>query len=245
MKISVILPSYLEAENLRDILPALKNALEGIDYEILVLDTMEPLDETETVCNINGAKYIARRGGNNYGDAIRTGFADAVGDYIVVMDADGSHDPKCIPEFLKEMESKEYDLIIGSRYCKGGHTENPAILRLMSWMLNVTYRLLFDLRVKDVSDSFRMYKREQIKTLQLECDNFDLVEEILIKLSLYCKTFRVKEIPISFYKRAAGESKRDLVKFIFSYCVTIHRLLKIKHKTEKSIREARHNEYEK
>lgn len=232
MKISVILPAYLEAENLKNILPSIVNILEREDLEILVVDTMEQMDETKEVCEKNGVRYISRRGGNNYGDAIRTGFEDATGDYVVVMDADGSHDPQCIANFLKEMESSDYDLIIGSRYCKGGYTDNPAILRLMSWMLNVAYRVIFGLKVKDVSDSFRMYRGEQIKQLPLECDNFDIVEEILIKLSLQFQPFRVKEVPISFNKRAAGESKRDLVKFVLSYLVTIRRLLRIKHETK-------------
>ena len=235
MKVSIILPAYLEAENLKNILPSIINVMEREDCEILVVDTMEQMDETKDVCEKNGVRYIPRRSGNNYGDAIRTGFEDAIGDYVVVMDADGSHDPQCIPIFLKEMESGKYDLIIGSRYCKGGYTDNPPILRMMSWMLNVAYRVIFGLKVKDVSDSFRMYKREQIKALSLECNNFDVVEEILIKLSLYCQPFRVKEIPISFNKRAAGESKRDLIKFIMSYFVTIKRLLKIKHNIKTKI----------
>lgn len=100
----------------------------------------------------------------------------------------------------------------------------------MSWMLNVAYRVIFNLKVKDVSDSFRMYKSEQIKALQFECDNFDIVEEILIKLNLAAASFRVKEVPISFNKRAAGESKRDLLKFIKSYFVTMRRLLDIQRK---------------
>jgi dolichol-phosphate mannosyltransferase len=73
-----------------------------------------------------------------------------------------------------------------------------------------------------------MYRAKDIKGITLECDNFDIVEEILIKLRYTTDTFKVKEIPISFNKRAAGESKRDLLKFIKSYIKTIRRLLKIK-----------------
>jgi len=233
MKISVLLPAYSEAENLKNILPNIKEVLKEVDSEIIVVDTMEPTDDTKEICEKYLVNYVSRRGGNNYGDAIRTGIADANGQYIVVMDADGSHNPQCIMDFLEEIETDNFDLIIGSRYCKGGYTDNPAILRFMSWMLNVTYRMVFGLKVKDVSDSFRMYKGEQIKNISLECDNFDLVEEVLIKLSLSYKPFRIKEVPISFNKRSAGESKRNLVKFIFSYFVTMKRLLKIKREMKK------------
>lgn len=228
MSVSVVLPSYQEAENLKNILPRINEALKDIEYEILVVDTMEPMDDTEKICRENNAVYVPREGGNFYGDAVRTGFWKASGEYIVIMDADGSHDPKEILNFYKEMETGNYDLIIGSRYCKGGGTDNPLILRFMSRVLNATYRIIFGLKVKDVSDSYRMYKSHMIKQLTFECRDFDIVEEILIKLSLVNKPLKVKEVPISFNKRAAGESKRDLVKFIMSYIKTIRRLLKIK-----------------
>lgn len=235
MDISIVLPAYKEAENLKNILPMINHCLEKthLEYEILVIDTMEKMDHTEAVCRNNYANYISREGGNLYGDAIRTGFVKANGKYIVVMDADGSHNPKDILRFYDEMKQEDYTLVIGSRYCKGGYTDNNFILKFMSWILNVTYRIMFGLKVKDVSDSFRMYNAKSVKNLELECDNFDIVEEILIKLKYCLNTFRVKEIPISFNKRVAGESKRDLVKFIGSYIKTMKRLLKIKQKARK------------
>nr|MBQ4456972.1 glycosyltransferase [Clostridia bacterium] len=229
-EISVILPSYKEAENLKNILPKLNETLskKGINYEILVIDTMEPMDESEDVCRVNGAKYIRRENGNMYGDAIRTGFAHTDSKYTVVMDADGSHDPSCIVQFYDTMKSGDCDMVIGSRYCKGGQTDNNLILQAMSWMLNLTYRVVFGIKAKDISNSFRMYKTADTKGLKLECDNFDIVEEILIKLNYMNKDFSIKEIPIRFNKRDKGESKRDLFKFIFSYLKTMKRLKEIK-----------------
>lgn len=72
-----------------------------------------------------------------------------------------------------------------------------------------------------------------IKHIPLECDNFDIVEEILIKLCLEFKNIKIKEIPIFFDKRIYGKSKIDLVKFIFSYITTIIKLLKIKSEFKK------------
>lgn len=238
MIISVILPAYQEAENLKNILPQLHCALEtiNVEYEILVVDTIEKQDDTEEVCGAYDAIYIKREGGNLYGDAIRTGFSRAKGTYIVVMDADGSHNPEDIVRLYHEMQQNDYSVVIGSRYCKGGYTDNNFILRFMSWILNVTYRILFQLKVKDVSDSFRMYKSSDVKDLFLECNNFDIVEEILIKLSIVKRSFFIKEVPISFNKRVAGESKRDLTKFIKSYIRTIYRLLIIKRKASQNVK---------
>lgn len=226
--ISVVLPAYNEADNLKNILPELCKTLEDLPHEIIAVDTQEAMDNTKEICDENGCRYVSRRGGNFYGDAIRTGFAEAKLDYVVVMDADGSHNPKDILKFYQEMEAEGYDLIIGSRYCKGGNSHNGIILKLMSRMLNLGYRILFQLKVQDVSDSFRMYHREQIQGLELECQNFDIVEEILIRLQLSKPGFRIKEVPIFFNKREYGESKRDLVKFIKSYIKTMSRLMKIK-----------------
>ena len=226
--ISIVLPAYMESDNLRNIIPAISRELQNIDHEILVVDTMEPMDDTESVCCSFFARCIRRRGGNNYGDAIRTGVEEAQGECIVIMDADGSHNPNYIPSMYDVMKNKNCDLVIGSRYCKGGKTDNPAILRLMSYILNLVYRIVFGLKVKDVSNSFRMYKRDLLNQIKLECDNFDIVEELLVKLSLLCKPLNVCEVPIVFNKRDKGKSKRKLLKFIGSYLSTIKRLLRYK-----------------
>jgi dolichol-phosphate mannosyltransferase len=93
--LTVLLPAYREAESLRQFLPALKKQLAELtaDYQILVVDAGEKIDDTEEVCRDHSVGHVFRRGGNSYGDAMRTGIADAAGHYIVVMDADGSHNP--------------------------------------------------------------------------------------------------------------------------------------------------------
>lgn len=235
MKISVVMPCYKEGENLKDILPRIKEVLNSIsscdDSEILCIDTMESMDDTEAVCKKNAdnftIKCIKRRGSNSYGQAIRTGIEEAQGKYIVIMDADGSHNPKDIKRLVESIEMGKYDIVIGSRYMKGGETDNNFVLIFMSYILNVTYRILFGLNVKDVSDSFRIYDASKIKSISLSCDNFDIVEEILIRLKNKYEDFSVHEIPIRFNKRVYGESKRDLVKFMFSYLGTIRRLKKL------------------
>ncbi len=231
--ISVVIPSYQEAENLKNILPRLNESLSviGVPHEILCVDTMEPMDDTKEVCDSLGATYVKRQGGNNYGDAIRTGFKAVQYEFAVVMDGDGSHDPKSIKDFYEEIK-KGHDLIIGSRYTKGGDTQNPFVLKAMSYVLNLTYRILFGIKAKDVSDSYRMYRSEQIQALSLECDNFDIVEEILIKLAMSKKGYDIKEVPIYFEERKKGVSKRKLGKFILSYLETIKRLKKMQRRSK-------------
>lgn len=235
-EITVFLPAYKEAENLKILLPEISEILaeSGVAYEILVVDTMESMDDTKEVCKSAGVRYINRRNGNSYGDAVRTGIEEARGDFIVTMDADGSHEPESILNLYWEAVASGVDMVIGSRYCKGGYTHNGFVLRSMSAILNLTYRLLFRLKVRDVSDSYRIYKAARLKSISLECNNFDILEEILVRMNYRYPDFKVTEIPINFQRRKYGTSKRNLVKFVFSYLVTIKRLLQIKRQEQES-----------
>lgn len=234
--ISIVLPAYMEEENLKVLLPKLNECLKDVDYEIIVVDTQKPKDRTHQVCRENRCTYIPRTGGENYGDAVRTGIKKAQKEFTVIMDADGSHNPHDILTLYEKMLSGKYDLVIGSRYCRGGDTHNPFLLKAMSKTLNTAYKVIFQLPVCDVSNSFRMYKTNQVKKLDLVCENFDIVEEILILLNVYKKNLRVKEVPIVFHARVFGKSKREMARFVCSYLSTMHRLMK----RQKAAKKRRH-----
>ena len=139
--LSIAIPSYREGDNLVDLLPAIKAAAAALTprYEILILDTDPPLDHTPAVCAENGVRCVQRVGGNQYGDAVRTGITQARGEYLLSMDADGSHSPSYFASMWARRQ--EADIVIGSRYAPGGQTENPAILIWMSYAVNLTFRL--------------------------------------------------------------------------------------------------------
>jgi len=225
--LSVILPAYEEAENLIWFLPQLREILQkmGVSHEILVIDTSSPKDETPQVCRQNGVDYHARAGGDLYSHAVKTGIEKTKGRWVVIMDCDGSHDPTVIPRLWAEKERA--DLIIASRYVEGGHTENPAILIGLSLVVNTVFRTVLGLRCRDVSNSFRLYSGAALRSLQLECANFDIVEEILIKLSMGKSGFAIREIPFTFGRRRAGHTKRDLFAFALSYLATLVRFYRM------------------
>ena len=218
------MPCYLEEENLRLLLPRLVKELTtiGDTFEILIIDTMQPMDNTKDVCNANKATYILRETGNNYGDAIRTGIKYAQGEYTIFMDADGSHSPEFVHNLYKY--KNEYDIVIASRYITGGSTDNNRLLILMSYITNLTYSMILNLRYKDISNSFKLYKTSSLKELTLRCKNFDIVEEILYKIKRHHKEINVLEIPYSFKERMFGHTKRNLFFFILTYIITIIRL---------------------
>lgn len=223
-----MLPAYEEAANLAILLPRLQAMAKPMarDYEILVVDTEQPRDATPAVCAQHATRHVARRGGNMYGHAIRTALAEARGEYVLLMDADGSHNPDFLPTLWQQRA--EADVIVASRYVAGGRTENPAILIFLSRVVNWAFRFVLRLDCRDVSNSLRLYRGDDLRALRLKCNHFDIVEEILIKLVFTHKKYRVKEVPCVFEKRKAGRTKRNLLLFALGYVVTMLRLLKLK-----------------
>lgn len=226
--LSVVIPAYLEAENLRLLLPRLRAVMDesvketGAAWEAIVVDTVAAMDETRAVCQSNGMEYIARTPANTFGDAARTGIARARGDWIIWMDADGSHAPEFIPRLLEKRD--QGDVIIASRYVAGGYSENSWSLMIMSRALNLSYSLILGLHCKDVSNSFKLYRGAYLRELRLTCHNFDVIEEILYKIKRRHPDARFVEVPFTFKKRMFGETKRNLLAFLGTYLLTMIRL---------------------
>jgi dolichol-phosphate mannosyltransferase len=224
IQLSVIIPAYYEEDNLRIILPRLKYSLDGLkeEYEVLVIGPLHTFDSSENICNTVGMNYLKRECGDSYGDAVRTGIKFAKGEYIIFMDADGSHTPEFITNLYKYR--KEYDVVIASRYVKGGGSENSRILKFMSFIVNLAYSGFLNLSCKDVSNGFKLYKKTHLESLNLVSKNFDIIEEILYKLKRSIKSLKILEIPYFFKGRLSGRSKRNLIIFTFSYLFTLIRL---------------------
>ncbi len=224
-----MLPAYEEAANLERLLPQLHAVARQLtaNYELVVVDTQTPLDASPEVCRAQNTRYVARQGGNLYGHAIRTAQAEARGRHVVFMDADGSHNPDFLANLWRHRE--EADLVIASRYVAGGKTQNPALLIFMSLMVNYVFRFCLGLNCLDVSNSFRLYRGDDLRALRLKCNHFDIVEEILVKLVFSHRQYRIRELPFVFEQRKAGRTKRNLLLFAFGYVATLIHLLKLKH----------------
>jgi len=222
--LSVVLPAYEEEENLQIIIPQIREVLIdlNIQFEIIIIDTLYSLDNTKEVCIKNNCKYYNRENSNNFGDAVKTGIKKSLGTYIIFMDADGSHEPSFIRELYSNLNKN--DVIVASRYINKGGTENIFILIMMSRILNIIYSLILNIPCKDISNSFKLYKKDQLTKLQLKCTNFDIIEEILFKLYNQNRNLKIKEIPFVFRKRNYGKTKRNLFLFILSFAKTIIKL---------------------
>ena len=231
MDISVIIPAYHEAENLKWLLPELRGILNGTGtaWEILVVDAQRLADESAAVCADNGAVYLVQPG-QGYGDAFRAGIRAVQGRATVVVDADGSQDIRLLPEMYRQFVAGS-DVVIGSRYVAGGRTEDRVVSVLMSRALNGTYRLLLGLREHDLSTDFRLYDTRMLRQIRTECQNFDVIEETLFLLHRAFPQIRVTELPIVYRTRREGFSKRKLLRFIGDYLRLLFRLIKIKRRS--------------
>ncbi len=244
--LSIVLPACEEAENLRTILPGLRAALQeteiGDAYEIVVVDTPDRRDTTDEVCAAHGAVHVRESGRSSYGGALRRGIALSRGEWVATMDADGSHPPSVLPRLW--VARQDADLIIASRYMKGGSTANPPLLVWMSLAVNIVFRGVLGLRSADISSSYRLYRGDALRALPLECLHFDIAQETLVKFPLFQPGCRVREIPFYFEQRRAGRTKRHLAVFTWSYLRTLAVLWRLQRrakatqlKTEKEKRE--------
>lgn len=229
-QLSVLIAAYSEAANLIELLPKLQTTIQNLteNYEIIVIDTQYPVDDTMQVCKNNGVICIPRRGGNNYGDAIRTGIDASKGEYIITMDADGSHNPKFIPLLWGKRATA--GVIIASRYISGGKTDNPWLLVSLSRLLNLAFERLIHMPVLDVSNSFRLYKGDLLRKQHLKGLHFDILEEILVKIAYDSSSYpaSIIELPYHFEQRKHGKSKRNLFVFGVIFLAAIFRLRKIR-----------------
>lgn len=213
MKPFIVMPTYNEKENLERIVEELLACDTGVS--ILVVDDNSP-DGTGGIADRlasehPGRLYVEHREGKQgLGTAYRHGFGVALGmgaDCVFEMDADFSHNPSYIPEFLKAIES--HDVVIGSRYVPGGGTENWGLLRqAISRGGSMYARLFTGMTVRDTTSGFRCYRREVIEKIdfsRISASGYGFQ----VEMAYVCSAlgFDIFELPIIFVDRAAGDSK--------------------------------------
>jgi dolichol-phosphate mannosyltransferase len=209
MDVSVVLPVVNERENLRELLPRLDRLFdrEHLSHEIIVVDGGST-DGTREAAEKLGARVVAERR-RGYGGALETGFAEARGDYVLTLDADLSHEPDFVAKLWRARERA--DIVIASRYTRGGVAYTSFTRRVISRLLNGVLRRLLSIPVRDLSSGYRLYRREVLAGLEIEGRNFEALEEILVKA--YARGFSVTEVPFTYFPRGAGRSHAKLVRF--------------------------------
>lgn len=209
----VCIPTYNERENLPSIV---EEVLHSAPVDILVIDDNSP-DGTGKVADLIAERdprvhVLHRPGKQGLGRAYVAGFKWALErpyKHVFEMDADFSHQPRYLPEFLRAIE--RYDLVLGSRYVEGGGTENwSAARKAISKGGSVYARTILGVPVRDLTGGFKCFRREVLEAIDLDTiQSTGYAFQIELTYRAHRQGFRVKEIPILFYERHAGKSKMD------------------------------------
>ena len=227
MKPFVMIPTYNEKENIKDLIDKILS-LKIKKLHIVVVDDNSPDGTWKIVQKISKNKknvnLLLRKTKRGRGYAGKDGFVYCLkhdADVIIEMDADMSHDPKYIPLMLKELNNA--DLVLGSRRIKGSkEIGRSTIRRIITSFANLYIRILLGLKVQDCNSGYRCFKREvfeKINTNKIESKGPAIIQEVLFKA--YLKGFKIKEIPITFINRTKGKSKLGLRHLAASYFMVL------------------------
>jgi dolichol-phosphate mannosyltransferase len=225
LKPIVIVPTYNEAENIR--LLAVDILSLPVAVDILVVDDHSP-DGTGEIADALAAHHptvhvLHREGKLGLGTAYIAGFKYALAhghDRIMTMDADFSHHPRHIPAVIEKSRA-EADLVIGSRYVRGGGAQGCTLPRkVLSWGANAFAKVMLGLQAMDCTAGFRCYRREVLESIDLDAifsDGYSFLIEMLYR----CQRlgWRVGEVPILFENRKRGASKisrREILKALYT-----------------------------
>jgi dolichol-phosphate mannosyltransferase len=211
----VCIPTYNEAVNLPDLVPQVLS--QDPRLEILVVDDNSP-DGTgriadDMACSDSKVHVLHREGKRGLGTAYIAGFKWALErgyDYVFEMDADFSHDPRHLKEFLKAV--READLVLGSRYLDGKVTvvNWPMGRLLLSYSANLYARWITGLRIWDLTGGFKCYRRHVLENIDLsQVRSNGYAFQIEMSVRAWRKGFKLVEIPIVFVDRTEGQSKMN------------------------------------
>jgi len=221
MKVLIIVATYNERENIEPLLAEIFSCAPNVN--VLVVDDNSPDKTFEIVEKLSNEQYkdklflLKRAGKLGLGTAYVAGFNYGLShgyEVIMHMDADFSHNPKYIPDFLEAIKTN--DLVLGSRYIKGGGVVNWGLGRKIISIGGSLYaRTILGLSIRDLTGGFKCFKREVLETIdvnQLRSNGYSFQIETTYKTFL--NGFKIKELPIVFEDRRVGQSKMSSKIFI-------------------------------
>jgi dolichol-phosphate mannosyltransferase len=217
-KLSIVLPTYNESKNIVKMIDSIAQTLSpysAAEAEIIVVDDNSP-DCTAEIASMHAknvsnykkldVKVIRREGKFGLSSAIVVGLQSATGDMLVVMDGDFSHPPQVIPSIIDALQDSNCDIVVASRYVKGGSVIGwPVKRRLMSKGATKIAQYGLGIEVKDPVSGFFAFRRDIIHGIKFDAIGYKMLLEILVKT----KGARVKEVPYTFINRRLGTSKLD------------------------------------
>lgn len=214
MKTAIVIPLHNEEKNIKELLNKILSLEENF-FIIPVNDNSN--DQTGEIIEKYSKSYkgiipVHRKKQEGLHAVYVSGFKKAKNlpiNGIITMDGDLSHSPNDIPELIKEKDG--YDVVVGSRYVKGGKTTEWSFVRkLMSWLARFAAKLILGIKVKDCTAGFKYYSKNFIESIDLgnlSAIGYAFQVEMIYKATK--NNFKIKEVPITFKGRKRGSSKVD------------------------------------
>ena len=224
MDLTVLIPALNEAENLQSLLGDVDRVLceMPVDFEVVVVGGGSG-DDTRPMVEKAGARFVNQTG-RGYGQALSEGFAAANGEYVLTMDADHSHEPSFIRTLWDHRgESK---LVIASRYVAHGSAETGVFRSVLSRLLNGLYRRSLGIPFRDLSSGFRIYPRAELRKMDPQGRDFDILPEVLVLWHSAGHT--ILEVPFHYRPRRRGRSRVRLFRCGWSYLKTLLRMRQLR-----------------
>ncbi|MBI2079019.1 MAG: glycosyltransferase family 2 protein [Euryarchaeota archaeon] len=213
--LSVVVPTYNEAASIEEVLRQIGDACAGVDYEIVVVDDNSP-DGTSQLVEESSRKdprvrLVLRTRERGLATAVIEGIRRATGTFVVVMDSDFQHPPTTIPKLLSAAQDQRADLVVASRYAKGGSVSGfPFSRRVISWgakTLSVfALSRVRHFRITDPMSGFFLVRRDVVDPDELRPRGYKILIEVLVRGRIE----RATEVGFPFETRRGGESKLRL-----------------------------------
>jgi glycosyltransferase involved in cell wall biosynthesis len=200
LRVSVVVPTLREAENLPHIIPRLPSDI----YELIVVDGHSTDDTVAVARSLYPGLRVVYQTRRGKGNALACGIAAARGDIVVTLDADGSNDPEEIPRFVQALEDGA-DVAKGSRFLESAGSDDITLLRrLGNWVLTRIVNVLFGTRYTDLCYGFNAFRVDLAESLNLDCDGFEV--ETLFGIRAAKAGLNVVEVPSWERRRIHGTS---------------------------------------
>lgn len=208
LAVSIVIPVYNERETIVEIVRRVQAV--GIHQEIIIVDDFSLdgtrdvlLDLAEESADIRVLMHGYNKG---KGAALRTGFAEVIGDVVMIQDADLEYDPKELPKLLAPIERGEADVVYGSRFLENAHQDPSKLHRFGNWALTALSNCLTGQRLTDMETCYKVFRREVLDGIEFQQNRFGFEPEITARISKLGK--KITEVPISYDCRGYDEGKK-------------------------------------
>lgn len=226
LQLGIVLPTYNERGNVRSMVQRLDEALQGIAWEVIVVDDNSPdgtADEARVLAREDRrVRVVQRIGRRGLSSAAIEGMCASAAPIVAVMDADHQHDPKLLPGMLAAIDSGECDLAYASRFCEGASTDawNRPDRVKVSGVANALARKVTGMDLTDPMSGYFMLRAPMLRAdaHRLSGVGFKILLDILATVD---RPLKVKEFPLAFAARAEGESKLDRT-VVFEFLVGLY-----------------------